>query len=660
METILAIFGPFLYVSLLTGVFIYLFRKRYSFAFVLPLALIATVLSVFFFTLIFHSLTVAFWITVAAALGFIPLLILDKGRRTVLKKLFFTPGFVVFTLIYLFVAAISYFKVVPLLSDTSMHWAPHVWTMWLRDDFYTSPGLSIVIHGDYPPAIQLFEFLWLKAAGVFREGLMFIAIQMLAFSMLMPALEKLRWKKGKAMRTWWIIGIATATFISLPLLFFVSDFYSSLEVDAILAFIFAYGIYFAIQHAKRFSLTVVWQLSLIVTFLCLTKQVAIVLAALVIATYLGGLIITHWGTVRKRISTSFLSLRHHWRKQWPRVLLFTLALLLPLIAVKAWSAQIEGYKSPDKGVAVFSLDPADTLQIPSILLQESGSEAQQNFARGYIKHVVFDNGGFMLNIIGPLSYMQIAILFIGGLIIVGLLYRSRVDRKHLGLAGVFLALGWLGYLFVIYAVFLFGGMNDLELNTIDTPNRYIRTYLLALVLILGMLFVARLIDNHEANKRSRGPLYATIALILLFGVFFNKDTVEGLGVQSIKDHRDELTSLSMPATNQTLDSIAQHTGGSFENPVQILVTAQTDFERHYLQYNALPNRVTLLFPEDQSSNALCGKLKSADILIFGSVTYEELPAINQCLESPLTDSDTGSAYKVNKTGGTVTLQPLYQ
>lgn len=660
METILAIFGPFLYISLLAGLFIYLFRKRYSFAFVLPLALITTVLFVFFFTLIFHSLTIAFWITVLAALAFIPLLILDKDRRTVLKQLFFTPGFVVFTLIYLFVVAVSYFKIVPLLSDTSMHWAPHVWTMWLRDDFYTSPGLSIVIHGDYPPAIQLFEFLWLKAAGVFREGLMFVAIQMLAFSMLMPALEKLRWKKGKTVRTWWIIGIAAATFVALPLLFFVPDFYSSLEVDAILAFIFAYGVYFAIQHAKEFSLTIVWQLSLIVTFLCLTKQVAIVLAALVVAIYLGGLLITHWGSVRTRISATVGSLRRQWQKRWPRVLLFTLALLLPLIAIKAWSAQIEGYESPDKGVAVFSINPADALQIPEILLQNSGSEAQQNFARGYIKHVAFDNGGLMLNIVGPVSYMQIAILFIGGLIVMGLLYRSRLDRKQLGLVGVLLTLGWFGYLFVIYTVFLFGGMNDLELNTVDTPNRYIRTYLLALVLLLGMLFITQLIDSHQANKRSRAPLYATIALIVLFGVFFNKDTVEGLGVQSIKNHHDELNSLSMPATNQTLDSIAQHAGGTFENPVRILVTAQTDFERHYLQYNALPNRVTLLFPEDQSSDTLCGKLKNADILVFGSVSYAELPAINRCLESPLVDSGASSVYTVKKTDGAASLQPLYQ
>src|SRR5690606_23097212 len=132
----IAVICPFIYIFLLTGLFVYIFRKKLNFQTALPIALISTTLFVFLFTAIFHSITVGFWITVIASLAFIPLLIRDKDRSKVLRENIFTPGFVAFVLIYVFLVAIDWFKVVPLLSDTSMHWAPHVWTMWLTDNFY--------------------------------------------------------------------------------------------------------------------------------------------------------------------------------------------------------------------------------------------------------------------------------------------------------------------------------------------------------------------------------------------------------------------------------------------------------------------------------------------------------------------------------------------
>lgn len=271
-EISLAFFGPFIYIFLLTCTFIYIFRRKLNFSSALPVAIMSSVVFVYLFTVIFHNILFGFIVTLIFGAFSIPLIFLDKYRRKLLKEQIFTPGFFVFALLYVFLFILNWLKVVPLLSDSSMHWAPHVWTMLLRNDFYTSPNLSLVIHGDYPPFIQLFELIWIKAAGMYREGLLFFAIQILSFSMLLPILSKFSWTKARK-KDWLMILLFTCTFITIPMIFFVSNFYSSLDVDTVLAFIFAYGAYLAFTESRKFTVFGVLNLSLATTFIIMSKQI---------------------------------------------------------------------------------------------------------------------------------------------------------------------------------------------------------------------------------------------------------------------------------------------------------------------------------------------------------------------------------------------------
>jgi hypothetical protein len=649
VDSVVAIVAPYLYIFFLTGLFVYLFQKKYNFQSLLPIALISTTLFVFIFTGLFHSITIAFLITVVAALGFIPFLILDKNRSRVLKGVLFTPGFMLFSILYAFVVALAWFKVIPLLSDSSMHWAPHVWTMWLRDDFYTSPGVSIVIHGDYPPAVQLFELLWSKAAGVYHEGLLFAAIQILSFSMLLPAFGRFTWQEGKKLKSWLLLALFATALIALPLLFFVSAFYSTLEVDAILAFIFAYGLYLAISESKKFSLTGVVKLSLLVTFLCLTKQIAILLAGPIVLVYLSNLYLSyrHQFTLRSLFAKRTQYLKR-WGAHWKSIVIVLFAIIFPVFGLKLWSAQITGYSSPDKGVAIFHLELADTLQIPSIIAHKSGSEAQQNFSRGFFKHLFLDPGGFLLNNIGGISYMQVVLVFIGLMIFVGYVYNEKLSRYKIALLTIIVTPGWFLYCFAIYAVFLFGGMKEVEMNNLDTSNRYLRTYLFAMLLIAAMLLFHKLVEDQATKAQSKAVTYFAVVLIALFGLFFNKDTMDGLGRQSMKANKNELASLNMDVTKSNLNKVAELSNGTFKDPAKLLVTATSDNERHYLQYNALPNRISvLLFDKMPTQESVCNALRNNDYFVVGYYYTDEADwaMIKTCLTADVEFSQ-GSVYKI--------------
>lgn len=659
MNILLEALGPLIYILSITGTYFYLFKKKYSFTTIMPLALMGTTILVFILNFIFHNLSICFWLTVLLGVMFVPLLLNDKNRSYIIKKQILTPSLFIFLLLYFFLLILDWYKIIPLFSDSSMHWGPHVWTMWLRNDFYTSPNISIVIHGDYPPMIQLFELLWVKAASIFNEGLLMLAIQILSFSMIMPVFGKLDWTKSK-LRDALMIVLFTTLIIIIPMLFFVSNFYSNLELDTALAFIFAYGIYLAKTESKKLSLMGIFKLSIVITFIIMVKQIAILLAGVVLIIYF----LCLWLSYRKKTSAKkiFANSRKYlkaWRKNWKGIAIIVVSMLLPVVCMYLWNSQIKNYSSPDPAVAIFHLKPTDTLNIPDILRDQSGSEAQQYFARAYIKHIFVDPGGFLLNFLGSVSYAQIVILFAGGMMFIAISAKNKQSRNRIGLITFALIAGWFLYSFAIYAVFLFGGMNDIELSNIDTPNRYLRTYLFALLLTLFMFCIARVINNYQ-NSNYKPTHYLIAVMFIIFGILFNQSTFDTLGLKSITTSKDELRSLIIPTTVKDIGSIPQIEYVTFSDPAKILVTASTDNVRHYIQYKALPDRITLLLFEKQTSQDLvCKKIQSSDYLII-SYEYPDASSwesIAKCTNDNNTPTTKG-VYKLLRSNGAVTIQAI--
>jgi hypothetical protein len=171
-------------------------------------------------------------------------------------------------------------------------------------------------------------------------------------------------------------------------------------------------------------------------------------------------------------------------------------------------------------------------------------------------------------------------------------------------------------------------MKDIEMNTITTPDRYLGTYLLALM-ILVVMFAIRYLTSTEQSKQTRLILIWFSALILTVGVLFTQNTLDNFRIKDILKNRAELISYDMPALKENLATVNTLSRGSFEKRTKILVTALGWAEIHYVQYLALPNKSTTLDQNDPLAKT-CDKLHDNEYLITTNL-YTDFAKINTCL-----------------------------
>lgn len=667
-QTITSFLLPLLYIVGLVGTFIYLFRKKTNFQTILPVALMSAALIVFLVTALFHNISLGVWITVLMAVAFIPLFILDKNRWRTLKNNILTPGFILFIALFIFLFILHFGRELPLGSDEPMHWGPHVWTMWLLNDFYqTQEHSGIVIHGDYPPIVQLFEVMWLKLSGFFNEGLLYVAIQVLGFSMLLPATNRLTWKSHKKTKLFGILGAILVLLISLPLVFDMNgaNFYTTILLDALLAFIFVYGLYTATIESDQFRWSTAMKISITVAFLCLVKQTALLFAGIIALVFVANLV-RNYGL--KRIAMNAKKLACNVWSNINKVALVIILLLIPLFCLKLWSIQAAGYVSPDNGVAVFSLSLEDTLAIPDIIQGDAGSGSQQYFSREYFKHFLFDGASVNMTLFGWITYAQWMLLFIGAMVFVWYVCKSVYSRSQIAFLTVAMLLGWCVYYFALYNIFLFGGMNDVERMNIDTTNRYWKTYLLTMLLLVATLLVNGMIQKVGREAKKAWLVLATV-LLILWGILFSRTNVlemkpSWITLSSSAGQVGEEEYYNVKP-EEAIKKISTSLGGTFEHPTKILVTGNEvdgningGLRRHQLQYWLLPNRIRLLNPNESNEGVLW--LFNEDNYLMIDYAGDN---IKELLRQTIVNYDEldftqGSLYKIDHQDGHVVLYKI--
>jgi len=213
-------------------------------------------------------------------------------------------------------------------------------------------------------------------------------------------------------------------------------------------------------------------------------------------------------------------------------------------------------------------------------------------------------------------------------IIVGYKCKDKLSQKRLYFTSVSLLVGWGLYLFVIIATFLVGGMKDIERDTMATNDRYLRTYIFALLVIMMMW----LITAAVARINNKVVVIWAVCLLGLFGVFINLTSVGSFKVYTptIHSYDSELLQYDYDDLSKLEDD-----GGTFTKPEKIIITEETKFPSfHYLQYKALPNRVTVLTDKMLSDGRLCETIQKHDYLIIDRV-IKKTNNLNYCFESPL-------------------------
>jgi hypothetical protein len=668
MAILWAYFAPLLYLTGLTGTLIYAFKKKFNFQVLLPVAIVSATLFVYFLTFIFHNIVFGVVLTALASLVFVPLLILDKNRQATVRDLVLTPGFLVFILLYTLLFAFHYYSVLQIFSDDTMHWGPHVWTMWLRNDFYTSPNVSIVTHGDYPPILQLFQLIWCRIAGAYREGFLYMALEITCFSMLLPVLKNLSWQRTRNVKAIILSTLFCVSFLALPVSLDVTHlFYNALHPDYAIAFVFIAAIYFAHFGSRKLSWDTAVILSLIVSFLCLTKQSSVLFGGLALVIYVAGLYMHTEMNIRVILN----QLRQYvaaWRIHWLKLVLAVVLLLLPLLSLKLWAMQIKGFKAPYCCVAIFHIGLTDTLKVPGVLLRETGDKSQQNYARNYFRYILTYQAGITLNLISNVSYTQFILLFIGVMIFIGYNYRDKFKRSRFIITTAVLVLGWFAYSFSIYLTFLFGGMIDSERDNLLTDDRYLRTYIFALLLFMFTLLAQSIVKRYNVKELAGKTIMTfSVALLVIISLLFNVDILKsGYVVESLKFNRtypvNGISSIS--GLSEHMRTFTKSIGTNYSHPQKVAVTDKPDtqsvyYDRYLLVPNRMPNGSDLAVSKKTTQKAVCTILQNNDYLFISYTNSSYLDMINGCISNKLQQLHQYDAFKIVHNNGSLQLTPLH-
>ena len=205
-------------------------------------------------------------------------------RRKQLRKAagaFFTPGFLAFFLVYVFLLYVHYNRVLH-EYDEFTHWGDVVKAMCQINDFSTNP-LSHTYFQNYVPGMALFQYLFEKIGmalpgGIFTDWRMYFAYHLLVFIFLLPFLTVRKWK-------WFVPAFLLLLFTAVSPSFLSSEgfFLSSVYVDGFLGLLAGAG--FALLFLKKPCRTKTAHLLVICALLVLVKDVGMLFAAVLGIAY---------------------------------------------------------------------------------------------------------------------------------------------------------------------------------------------------------------------------------------------------------------------------------------------------------------------------------------------------------------------------------------
>lgn len=206
------------------------FERRYEEA--VPLTVFSVVELLFLFGLL-NNLKLGFYAVCLAALALYALgvrqIVKQHSLRTVCKNLF-TPGFFIFLLLSILCALLIVGRVA-VQGDEFSYWATSVKKMWYLDKLPCVPEAEPSFI-EYPPGMQLLEYLAIRFYGSFSEWRMNFAYLVYLLAMFLPFLRKLTHKRV------FVNFLVCAVVLTAGSLIY-ADVYDNLRVDCALGMTYA-------------------------------------------------------------------------------------------------------------------------------------------------------------------------------------------------------------------------------------------------------------------------------------------------------------------------------------------------------------------------------------------------------------------------------------
>lgn len=488
-----------------------------------PISILGSVLLTFLFG--FIDLRVGIFVSLFFAFASIPIAIMKtRQKKYDFSVLFINTYFFAFLIIYIFIFALNSGKCFDRWDEYS-HWGMMTKEMYRLNKYYYVKKSVLVAHREYPPFTQIWQYIWCKIIGTFKESSLYNAKLTLCLSILLSAFShimdkdednKLYNQKNTHRSLYGIsLFVLVILFAAVPALA-DGSMYRTIYAEGTLVVLTVYSIVCILipTDDKRYNL-VSYALSL--ASLSLVKQIGIVFASISLLMLLVRLVVVNF--VKDGKGSLYFPERSNEREDtFKQAVLGVLSLFVPWFI---WSRVTKVYTDAGQ----FDSSRFTISGIVDVI-QGRGTVVQYKCIDDYV-HSLFMRP---LTWIPGTSYFVISVALIV-ILVVGYSYsknsalenvdpvesasyiRRTVAPADIILLIIVLPITIIGYAFVMQVLYLFG-FSDQEMQGLACFQRYMNTILGVWSLVV--IFVMHGLSTYTSRRiLIKNTIMAIICLFII-------------------------------------------------------------------------------------------------------------------------------------------------
>lgn len=584
---------PLLYFIFTTALIVYISKN--TFGKCIPITIFLTSFVYFFSQVIFKTFKVGLIINLLFPILFFVIILIKRKNKEEIKQFksnFLSNGFYAFITIFVLIFIFDYNRHFSMWDEFS-HWGVMVKEMIRTDNFYSSKLSTLMVHKDYPPIIQLFELFYSTISGGYSEAYVIRAVHLLEFCLLIPFIESINKNKNKK-------NVMLKTFLITFIMFLTILFFdqhnviNSIYVDYSMAIIVAYIISIIIFENNLLSNFNLINLGLGISFLLLTKQIALVFYLMILFFYV----------INCFIKRKYLN---NYKNILSIIKVIFILLIVPLSIWKGWNMYVENLNVEQQ----FKFSDIKLSKIKGIIYDGEGESWQYHAAHNYIDTI--QTGNMTSSKEFKLSYFQCMILTMILIYFVYCYGKELFTKKQCSLLQITLFIGYIGYAFVMLVMYMFS-FGDVEGPNLASFDRYMPTYIILCLVLIIMIFTY----IHSYYNNSVKNLIIILAVLILIQTpnEFKKcmPKISGNYNMVYEEHANKIK--SKIKENSKVFIVAQNTFGDYQFYVKYyLGTATTN-----LHYFTLP--VDIEDAESYYNENVKEYMNTFDYIYIASITDE--------------------------------------
>ena len=246
-----------------------------SFEKALPVGVLGSVLLTFLFG--FFDLRIGLVISVVISITSIPIAIIKiKQTKYDILGLFFNIYFISSLIIYLFLFILNAGKCFDRWDEYS-HWGMMTKEMYRLNKYYYVEGSVLTAHPEYPPLTQIWQYMWCKLIGTFKESSLYNAKLTFCLSILLSIVSRITGSYKKAALKVPLISLLVIFLAAVPALA-DGSMYRTIYAEGTMVILTVYTIVSVLypDNDKRYDL-IAYAMSM--ASLVLVKQIGILFAS---------------------------------------------------------------------------------------------------------------------------------------------------------------------------------------------------------------------------------------------------------------------------------------------------------------------------------------------------------------------------------------------